>query len=396
MVKFYNFNTSTFLSDGLILSRIANIFWILVAYVGTMLLQNIQKALFFQSIVFTIIIAIYILLYSFSHSLSHNRSWVYFIVQGSLIFISSFLVPKGSPVILLCLLPVLAAQSITIFQKSIKILIIFIAAYFLYGIVIWLNYGLQELPIFIIVFFINLTVVNFYSVIFNRQVQASLRMEYYLQELETAHQKVEKLTLANERQRMARDLHDTLAQGLAGLIMQLEAVDAHLKKGNTNRSQEIIYQSMIRARETMRNARTAIDDLRTKSIEKTDFNCEVHRKIKEFTEATSIKVDYDLDPIAVLSNLIMEHSLYMISECLTNIAKHAQAQRVKIMVKKMNKYLIIKIEDDGVGFKTQTIGKYSGNYGLLGLNERVRLIGGKLEIHSFPFSGTKISITVPI
>jgi two-component system, NarL family, sensor histidine kinase YdfH len=396
MVKFYNFKPSAFLSEGLILSRIANIFWILVAYIGTMLLQNIQKALLFQSIVFTFIIAIYILLYCFSHSLTHKRSWVYFIVQGSLVFISSFLVPKGSPVILLCLLPVLVAQSITIFQKSIKILFIFISAYFLFGIVIWLNYGLQELPIFILVFFINLTIVNLYSVILNRQVQASLRMEYYLQELETAHQKVEKLTLANERQRMARDLHDTLAQGLAGLIMQLEAVDAHLKKGNTNRSQEIIHQSMIRARETMRDARTAIDDLRTKSIEKTDFNCEVHKKIKEFIEATSIKVDYDLDPIGELSNLIMEHSLYIISECLTNIAKHAQAQRVKIMIKKMNKYIFIKIEDDGVGFKTQTIGKYSGNYGLLGLNERVRLIGGKLEIHSFPCSGTKISITVPI
>lgn len=392
MVKYYN---STFLSDGLILSRIANIFWILVAYVGTMLLQNIQKALLFQSIVFTFIIAIYILLYCFSHSLTHKRSWVYFIVQGSLIFISSFLFPKGSPVILLCLLPVLVAQSITIFQKSIKILIIFITAYFLYGIVIWLNYGLHELPIFILVFFINLTIVNLYSVILNRQVQASLRMEYYLHELAIAHQKVEKLTLANERQRMARDLHDTLAQGLAGLIMQLEAVDAHLKKGNTNRSQEIIHQSMIRARETMRDARTAIDDLRTKSIEKTDFNCEVQKKIKEFTEATSIKVDYDLDPIPVLSNLIMEHSIYMISECLTNIAKHAQAQRVKIMIKKMNKYIIINIEDDGVGFKTQTIGKYSGNYGLLGLNERVRLIGGIIEIHSIPCSGTKISITVP-
>lgn len=396
MIKFNNFHNSSFLSDGLILSRIANIFWILVAYVGAMLLQNIQKALFIQSIIFTFIIAIYILLYCFSHSLTNKRSWFYFIVQGSLIFISSFLVPKGSPVILLCLLPVLVAQSMTIFHKSIKILIIFIAAYFLYGVVIWLNYGLQELPIFILVFFINLTIVNFYSVIFNRQVQARLRMEYYLQELEMAHQKVEKLTLANERQRMARDLHDTLAQGLAGLIMQLEAVDAHLKNGNTNRSQEIIHQSMIRARETLRNARTAIDDLRTKSIERTDFNCEVYGKIKEFTEATSIKVEYDIDLIPELSTLKMEHSLYMISECLTNIAKHAQAQRVHIMIKKMNKYLIMKIEDDGVGFKTNTIGKYSGNYGLLGLNERVRLIGGKIEIHSFPCSGTKISITVPI
>lgn len=72
-------------------------------------------------------------------------------------------------------------------------------------------------------------------------------MEYYVRELEAAQLKVEELTLANERHRIARDLHDTLAQGLAGLIMQLEAVDAHLQNENYTRSKEIIKQSMIRA-----------------------------------------------------------------------------------------------------------------------------------------------------
>jgi NarL family two-component system sensor histidine kinase YdfH len=153
---------------------------------------------------------------------------------------------------------------------------------------------------------------------------------------------------------------------------------------------------MIRARETLRNARTAIDDLRTSSIEETDFYHEVLRKIKGFTEATSIKVDYDTEPVLQLSTLIMEHSLYIISECLANVANHAQAQKVNILIKKINNHLLIEIEDNGIGFRVNSIGKHPGKYGLLGLNERVRLIGGKIEIKSIPGIGTKITITVPI
>ncbi|MBJ8194055.1 sensor histidine kinase, partial [Bacillus cereus] len=71
--------------------------------------------------------------------------------------------------------------------------------------------------------------------------------------------------------RMARDLHDTLAQGLAGLIMQLEAIDAHLTKGSTQRAQEIVQQSMSQVRRTLSDSRRAIDNLRSKTISEVDF-----------------------------------------------------------------------------------------------------------------------------
>jgi two-component system, NarL family, sensor histidine kinase YdfH len=384
------------ISDGSFVSKIAFVVWIIFIYIGTVVLQYIEKPLFIQSIVFTIAILIYILFYWYSRLLTDRRKWIYLLAQGSLLFISSFLVPHGSPIIMAGLLPLLVSQSITIFENSLKVFIVFIGAYSLYCIAIWLNYGLQELPVFILIFFFNVTIVNFYSVIYNRQVNARLRMKYYLQELETAHRKVEELTLSNERQRMARDLHDTLAQGLAGLIMQLEAVDAHQQRGNTNRSHEIIQQSMIRARETLKNARTAIDDLRSDSIEDTDFYREVLKKIKDFKETALIEVNDDIEPIKQLSVLTMEHTLYIISECLANVAKHAQAQWVKMTIKQANNYLIIEIIDNGIGFKTNSIGKQAGKYGLLGLNERVRLIGGKIVIASNPGKGTKVSVTVPI
>lgn len=94
-----------------------------------------------------------------------------------------------------------------------------------------------------------------FAIMFFRQVHERQRIQSFLQDLQEAHKKVEELTLANERQRMARDLHDTLAQGVAGLIMRLEAADAHLSRGNTERTGEIIKQSMQQARRTLADAR---------------------------------------------------------------------------------------------------------------------------------------------
>ncbi|MFC4323717.1 sensor histidine kinase [Litchfieldia salsa] len=395
-IRNINIDSIKNVSVELLVSKIGVIVWIFFIYLGTMVLQYIEQPVFIQSVVFTIAILIYILCYWFSNLLTDRRKWVYLFSQGSLLFISSFLVPHGSPVIMAGLLPLLVSQSITIFENSIKVFIVFIGAYTIYCVAIWLNYGLQELPILVLIFFFNITIVNFYSVLYNRQVKARLRMEYYLEDLETAHHKVENLTLAIERQRMARDLHDTLAQGLAGLIMQLEAVDAHLQNGNINRSEEIIQQSMIRARETLKNARKAIDDLRTKSVEETDFNHEILNRIKEFKETAAIEVNYEIETIQQLSSLTMEHSLFIVSECLANIVKHSQAKMVKITVKNVNDFLKIEIIDNGIGFNPRSIGKHSGRYGLLGLRERVRLIGGKLEINSCPGKGAKVSINVPV
>ncbi|WP_255405023.1 sensor histidine kinase, partial [Bacillus sp. S1-R5C1-FB] len=157
------------------------------------------------------------------------------------------------------------------------------------------------------------------------------RIQSYIQELESAYMRVEDLTLANERQRMARDLHDTLAQGVASLIMQLEAIEAHIQQGNTGRAQEIRKQTMIRARQTLHDARLVIDDLRHTT---NSFNKAVEEEDQRLSEATSIHVRYTIQSHPHISRLVKEHSLYVISDCLTNLEKNSQATDVTWKVEK--------------------------------------------------------------
>lgn len=381
---------------GIIFSQMSNIFWILLVYTGALILQNIQQPTFIPSLIFSLVLAIHAVLYFFSSFFNQGKSWYYFFAQVGLLFISAFILPKGSPVVLIGLLPVLIAQSIIILNNKLKAIIFFILSYGLYCIAITINYGASELPIFIPIFFLILLIVIFYTISYNRQVSARERMEFYLQQLELAYQKVEELTLLNERQRMARDLHDTLAQGLAGLIMQLEAVSVHIKNGNVTRSNEIIVNSMQQARETMKDARTVIDNLRTGSLEDIDFHTAVLEEIMKFEEITGVHVEKEINQLYSLSNLSMEYGIYIIRESLTNIMKHSQADQVWIKIISKDGQLYIEVTDNGIGFITRNIGKQTGKYGLIGLQERVRLVGGILTIESTPGKGTKLFITVPI
>lgn len=383
-------------NEGIIFSQLSNIFWILLVYVGALILQNIQQPTFISSLIFSLILAVHVVFYFFRSSSNLGKSWYYFFAQVCLLFISAFILPKGSPVVLIGLLPVLIAQSIIILNSKLKAILFFIVSYGLYCIAMAINYGASELPIFIPIFFLILLIVLVYTVSYNRQVRARERMEFYLQQLEIAYQKVEELTLLNERQRMARDLHDTLAQGLAGLIMQLEAVSIHINKGNVIRSNEIIHISMQQARETLKDARTVIDNLRMGSLEDIDFHIAVQEEIKKFEEITGVHVEKELYQVYSLSNLSMEYGIYIIREALNNIMKHSRADQVRIKIESKDGQLYIEVTDNGIGFSTKKIGKQTGKYGLIGLKERVRLVGGKIIIESIPEKGTKLVITVPM
>ncbi|WP_167374632.1 sensor histidine kinase [Paenibacillus helianthi] len=231
--------------------------------------------------------------------------------------------------------------------------------------------------------------------LFLQQVHARLRTQSFLKDLENAHRKVEELTLANERQRMARDLHDTLAQGVASFIMQLEAADEFIVQGNIRRSQEIIQQSMGQARRTLAEARRVINNLRLNSASEMVFHEELTDEIQRFFQATGINVYPKIQMSSQMSRMLMEHSLYIVSECLTNVAKHAKADNVWVTVNEQNDRIEIEVKDNGTGFDTSQVGKQAGHYGLLGLFERVRLIGGEIQITSAS-NGTRIRMEAPI
>ncbi|MFD1452661.1 sensor histidine kinase [Oceanobacillus sojae] len=381
--------------DPIIFNQLPLVFWVGLIYLGALVLQNTQEPILIPSLFFGFAIAIQAFLYLISYKFRTNNRWLYLIVQGFILFFSAFILPKGSPVVLIGLLPVLIAQSIVILNSYVKVTVFFILSYALYCIAISVNYGASELPIFISIFFLILVIVIFYTVIYNKQVNARLRMEFYLQQLELAYKKVEELTLTNERQRMARDLHDTLAQGLAGLIMQLEAINVHVKNGNLSRSNEIIVNSMNQARETLKDARVAIDDLRTDTLENTDFHSAISNELTKFEELTGLSIEKKIKPVGYLSNLTKEFGIYIVRESLTNIAKHGKASEVKVELKPLNGELFMGISDNGIGFDYKKIRKQQGKYGLVGLQERVRLIGGSIKIDSTPGEGTHILIMVP-
>jgi len=234
------------------------------------------------------------------------------------------------------------------------------------------------------------------------QIESRQRAQTLLAELETAHRqlaeyagRVEELTLTTERQRMARELHDTLAQGLAGLTLQLEAADVHLTHQHPERAQAIIQQAMERARATMMDARRAIDDLRAAPASGDNLAEAIQQEAGRFTQTTHLPCDIHLAMPDELPAGLRQNLARMVAEGLTNITRHAHASRASIHLSYDDLYLELVIQDDGAGFDPLAAEGQPGHYGLLGIRERARLAGGVLEITSAPQQGTILRVRLP-
>ena len=240
-----------------------------------------------------------------------------------------------------------------------------------------------------------------YTVLYKRQVDAVAGAQLLADDLEAANRqlseyaaRVEDLTTAAERQRMARELHDTLSQGLAGLILQLEAVEAHLKGARPERALTIVQEAKTRARETLAESRQAIADLRQTGTR--DLGETARQEAEHFTSSTGIPCTVEISLPAALPEPVTETAIRVVAEGLTNIARHARAKnaRLRIATNPNLKELEIEIGDDGTGFDPAAV--ESGHYGLLGMHERVRLAGGRFDVHSEPGKGTQIVIRFPL
>ncbi len=252
-----------------------------------------------------------------------------------------------------------------------------------------------------------------YVALYGRQSEARTRAQALAAELETANRhlaayasQVEELTLANERQRMARELHDTLSQGLAGLILQLEAVEAHLAGSRPERARAIVRQTMEQARATLADARSAIDDLRRAPASPPDqaaasphlwFEAIVRRETDRFTAATGIPVQLEIRlPSPLADPAALETGMRILAEGLTNAARHARASQVLLRLAQDGDCYDMLLQDDGVGFDPQGAADQAGHYGLLGMSERARLAGGTLEVTSRPGAGTTLHLRLPV
>ncbi|TFG72867.1 MAG: sensor histidine kinase, partial [Anaerolineales bacterium] len=219
-----------------------------------------------------------------------------------------------------------------------------------------------------------------------------------LQELESAHRQlqayadqVRALSIGQERQRMAQELHDTLAQGLAGLILQLEAVDSHLEDGNATMARETAQRAMELARTTLHEARRAIQALRPVALEHSSLVDALGHEVDEFAITTGIHAAFQVDSdMPDVPEEDAQGILRILQESLTNVARHARAGHVAVRLETDDSRLRLTVQDDGIGFDPDLAAGQPGSFGLRGLKERAVHLGGELEVRSAPGRGTTV------
>jgi len=302
------------------------------------------------------------------------------------------------PGLVIGLYTTLAGETIGILEDWRRSLAGIVGYLALMGITYGLLWGWGTTPDWLGTALIAMLFVLVYVLLFIRQLNARAQTQLLLAELQEAHAQlaeyagqVETLTLEAERQRMARELHDTLAQGLAGLVLQLEALEASLERDNTGQALQIAAQAKERARSTLADARRAIDDLRAADTETAEA---VSREVERFEQATGILCTLDMPQELNVSERDGEHLLRCVAEGLANVTRHARATRVWVTIGEENDQLQIQIRDNGQGFDAAGAIP-TGHYGLLGLRERARLANGQLTIESEPGKGTTLCMTLP-
>jgi NarL family two-component system sensor histidine kinase YdfH len=226
--------------------------------------------------------------------------------------------------------------------------------------------------------------------------QTHARLQTAYSQLAAYALQVEGLTRETERQRLARELHDTQSQGLVSLVLQLEAIKADLANQRYERASTLVEQAIGQARNTLTSARQAIDDLRANEVSPADLPEAIQEEIERFTSTTGIPCEADLAALTQLPPTLCEYTLRAIAEGLTNIARHAQAGRAWVLAEKHDEQMIIQVGDDGKGFDPKAAEQLIGHYGLLGLRERTLLLHGTCEITSAPQAGTTLRFSLPL
>jgi PAS domain S-box-containing protein len=196
-----------------------------------------------------------------------------------------------------------------------------------------------------------------------------------------------------ERNRMARDIHDTLAQGFTGVIVQLEAAEDAISCGRQKEADRHLHRAAGLARQSLKEARRSVHALRPDSLERDNFWEALKGIIKGTTAGTALRTTCELrGKLPDLPPLWQENLLHIGQEALTNALKYAQAQNFRARLSSNGKGIRLELHDDGDGFDPKD--RHDG-LGLTGMRERIQQMSGELEIVSSRGQGTKVIVVLP-
>jgi signal transduction histidine kinase len=202
-------------------------------------------------------------------------------------------------------------------------------------------------------------------------------------------------TLA-ERQRLARDLHDTLTQGFASVVLLLEAAEESLALGRP--VERHIEQALRSARDNLAESRRVVWALRPRPLAERPLPQALGELTGRLAEETGLRAETVVTGTArPLSAQVEEALLRIVQEALANVRKHAAASRVTVTLSYLDDVAMLDVHDDGVGFdQAATVAQAAGaGLGLHAMAERVAALGGSLVVESAPGEGTTIAVEVP-
>lgn len=247
-----------------------------------------------------------------------------------------------------------------------------------FEIVLQEEFFIKQLPIIVIVW---ISVILLPFSIYNRNERGQLE-----DKLEDANKRISELVKLEERQRIARDLHDTLGQKLSLIGLKSDL------------ARKLIYKDPEQARDELKDvqqtARTALNEVRKMVAEMRGIRVrEELIQIKQILKAAQIKFvrddeDFNLNNVSLFSENILSMCL---KEAVTNVVKHSKASQCAISIKQTAKEVIVTVHDDGVGNISD--GHFYKGSGLLGMRERLEFVNGTLEI--FSTEGTQLMIKIP-
>lgn len=238
-------------------------------------------------------------------------------------------------------------------------------------------------------YFVAYVVIGFFGYILQQAELARERNQKLVEELQAAQKKLQELAVIEERNRLARDLHDSVKQQVFAISMQLSAARTSMSESDK------AYQSVAEAERLAQQAgaelTTLIRELRPPGLEKKALPSAIREHVEEWSRQNKIEAEMNIDENLSVDLQAGQALFRVLQEALANIVRHSQASKVTVMLKSEDGQVTLAIEDNGTGFDSEKIVK---GVGLDSMQERLAAMNGKLGISSQEAKGTRIVATV--
>jgi signal transduction histidine kinase len=208
-------------------------------------------------------------------------------------------------------------------------------------------------------------------------------------------QKLRSGAVLEERNRIARELHDTLEQDLAGITMQLDLASDCFREA-PRVAEQALETARSMSRHSMVEARRSVWDLRCHLLENGDLISAIRHEVNALGSRDHVKIDFQVSGLpARLSGPVEMNLLRIAQEAVANAIKHGRAERVGVNLLYESKRVCLSVSDNGEGFAENT-GPQVGHFGLLDMRERAQSLGSRLVVDTAPGRGTRVAVEVPV